>query len=95
LSQVLGRGAQAVARGAATLPQQEKNNYSADVQRRKVNCIRVQHLIIRMRVIVATANRSPAVSSRRAEYVDDFRAPTFIGAQPLGAKQVFLIYVPD
>jgi hypothetical protein len=33
-SQVLGRGAQAIARGAATLPQQEKNN-SADVQKNR------------------------------------------------------------
>jgi hypothetical protein len=32
LAVVLGRSAQAVARGAATLPKQEKNN-SADVQR--------------------------------------------------------------
>jgi hypothetical protein len=35
-SQVLDRGAQAVARGAATLSQQQKN-YSADMQRIRVN----------------------------------------------------------
>jgi hypothetical protein len=36
VSQALDRGAQAVARGAATLTQQEKNN-SAGVQRNMVN----------------------------------------------------------
>jgi hypothetical protein len=36
MSQVLDRGAQAVARGAGALSQQEKNN-SADVHRSKVN----------------------------------------------------------
>jgi hypothetical protein len=36
VSQVLGRGAQAAARGAATLSQQEKSN-SADVQQSRVN----------------------------------------------------------
>jgi hypothetical protein len=41
LSQVLGRGAQVVARGAAALSQQEENN-SADVQRNRINCTRVQ-----------------------------------------------------
>jgi hypothetical protein len=34
--QVLDRGAQAIARGAATLSHQEKNN-SANVQRNRVN----------------------------------------------------------
>jgi hypothetical protein len=40
LSQVLGRGAQVVARGAATLSQQEKSN-SADVQQNRVSLTRL------------------------------------------------------
>jgi len=40
-SQVLDRGAQFVARGAATLSQQEKNN-SVDLQRSRANFTRVQ-----------------------------------------------------
>jgi hypothetical protein len=39
----------------------------------------VQRRIIRVRVIMAAANCSPAVSIRRAKYVDDFRIPTLLG----------------
>jgi hypothetical protein len=35
---------------------------------------------------MAAENWSPAVASRRAKYVGDFRVPTLLGAQPLGAK---------
>jgi hypothetical protein len=51
LLQVLDRGAQVVAIGAATLAQQEKNN-SVDVQRSRVNFARVKRWHIRMRAIV-------------------------------------------
>jgi hypothetical protein len=68
-------------RGAATLSRQE-NNKAADVQRKRVNFSPVLRLIIRARVIMAAVNCSPAVVSRRAKYVDEFRAPTLLGAQP-------------
>jgi len=35
-----------------------------------------------MRVIMAVSNYSPAVVSRRAKHLDDFRVPTFLGAPP-------------
>jgi hypothetical protein len=43
---------------------------------------------------MAAANFSPAVASRRAKYVDDFRVPTHLGAQPLDA-QLFPMAVSD
>jgi hypothetical protein len=75
----------AVARNAATLPQQKKNN-SEDFQRNGVNFTRVQRRIIRMRVIMTAANCSPAVASRRAKYDYDFRVPMLLVAQPLDAQ---------
>ena len=47
---------------------------------------RVQRWIIRMHIIMAAANCSPAVASRRAKYDDDFRVPTLLDAQPLDAQ---------
>jgi hypothetical protein len=44
LSQVLDRGAQMIARGAETLPQQEKNN-SVGAQQSRVNFARVKRWI--------------------------------------------------
>ena len=85
MSKVLDRVAQTVSCGAATLPLQEKNN-SADVQRSRERFTRVQRRISRMRVIVIAAHCSPAVASRRAKYVNDFRVPTLLGAQPLDAR---------
>jgi hypothetical protein len=38
-----------------------------------------------MRIIMAAANFSPAVASRRAKCDGDFRVQTLLGAQPLGA----------
>ena len=38
--------------------------------------------LIRARVIMTSANFSPAVASRRAKYVGDFRVITLFGAQP-------------
>jgi hypothetical protein len=35
-----------------------------------------------MRIIIATANYSPAVANRRAKYDDKFRVKTLLGAQP-------------
>ena len=37
-----------------------------------------------LHIIMAAANCSPAVASRRAKYDGDFRVPTLLGAQPLG-----------
>jgi hypothetical protein len=39
-----------------------------------------------MRIIMAAANFSPAVASRRAKYDDDFGVPAFLDAQPLDGK---------
>jgi hypothetical protein len=50
------------------------------------NLPRVQHLIIRMRVIMAVANCSPAIASRCAKYDDNFRVSVLLGAQPLDAQ---------
>jgi hypothetical protein len=36
--------------------------------------------------MMTAANFSPAVASRRAEYVDDFRVPTLLGAHLFGAS---------
>jgi hypothetical protein len=36
-----------------------------------------------MRIIMAAANLSPAVASRRAEYDGDFQVQTLLGAHPL------------
>jgi hypothetical protein len=41
----------------------------------------MQRYIIRVRVIMAATNCSPAVASRCANYVDDFRVSMFLGAQ--------------
>jgi hypothetical protein len=60
---------------------QQKKKKSADVQRNRVNFARMQRRIIQVRFIMASANCSPAVASRRAKYVDDFRVPTRLGAQ--------------
>jgi hypothetical protein len=68
-------------RGAATPSQQEKKK-SADVQRKRVNFTRLQRRSMQMRVIMTAANCSPAVASRRAKYVGDFRVPALLGAQP-------------
>jgi hypothetical protein len=35
--------------------------------------------LIRVRVIMTSANCSPAVASRRAKYVDDFQVPMLLG----------------
>jgi hypothetical protein len=86
VSQVLDRNAQVVPRGAATLPQQEKNS-SADAQRKRANFTRMQRQIIRMRVITAAFNCSPAAASRRAKYDGDICVPTLLVAQPLDAQQ--------
>jgi hypothetical protein len=61
------------------MPQQEMNN-SADVQRKRVNFARVQRRMTRARVIMTAVNCSPAVASRRAKYVDDFRVRTLLCA---------------
>jgi hypothetical protein len=37
----------------------------------------------RMRVVIAAANFSPAVASRRVKYDGDFRVQTLLGAKPL------------
>ena len=42
-----------------------------------------------MRIIMTAADFSPAVASRRAKYVEDFRVPTPLGAQPLDAQHFF------
>jgi hypothetical protein len=63
----------------------DKYNH-ADVQRKRVNFTCVQRRIIRMRVIMAAANCSPAIASRRAKYVDEFWVPTLLGAQSLDAQ---------
>jgi hypothetical protein len=60
LSQVFLRIAQVFARGAATLSQQDKNNY-VDVQRSRVNFSIVQRRIIRMRAILTAVSCNPAV----------------------------------
>jgi hypothetical protein len=39
-----------------------------------------------MRVVVAAADCSPAVASRRTKYDDYFRVLMLLGAQPLDAK---------
>jgi len=44
---------------------------------------RVQRWIIRMYIIMTATNCSPAVASRLAKYVSDFRVPTLLNAQPL------------
>jgi hypothetical protein len=46
---------------------------------RRVNFTWVQRRIIRVRVIMTSANCSPAVASRRAKYVDDFQVPMLLG----------------
>jgi hypothetical protein len=66
----------------------EKNKF-ADVQRKRVNFNRVQRRIIRARVLMAAANLSPAVVSRRAKYVDDYRLQTHLGAQPRSQNLFF------
>jgi hypothetical protein len=43
----------------------------------------VQRRIIRMRVIMAAANFSPALAFRRAKINGDFRVSTLLGANPL------------
>jgi hypothetical protein len=60
----------------------DKKNKSAEAQRKCVDFARVERRIIRMRVIMTAENCSPAVASHRANYVDDFRVPTLLGAQP-------------
>jgi hypothetical protein len=55
---------------------------SADVQRSRVNFTRLKRGVIRVRVIMASADCIPAVASRRVNYVGDFRVQTLPGAQP-------------
>jgi hypothetical protein len=38
---------------------------------------------------MAAENCSPAVASRRAEYVDEFQVPTLLGEQPRSQKKNF------
>jgi hypothetical protein len=40
-----------------------------------------------VRVIMAAANCSPAVASRREKYGDEFKVPTLLGAQPRSKKK--------
>jgi hypothetical protein len=51
----------------------------------------VQRRIIRVRVIMTAANFSPAVASRFANNIGDFRVPTLLGAQLLD-EQLFILF---
>jgi len=44
---------------------------------------RVMRYVIRTRFVMAAANFSPAVASRRFKFDGNFRVPTLLGAQPL------------
>jgi hypothetical protein len=57
------------------------------VQRKRVHFTRVKRRITRVRVIMAFANCSPSVASRRAKYVDEIRVPKHLVAQPRSRKK--------
>jgi hypothetical protein len=63
-SQVLDRGAQGLAHGAATLPQQEKNN-SADVQRNRANIASFICTVVSCGDVTSGEFESMAVAMRR------------------------------
>jgi hypothetical protein len=84
-SHVLDRGAPLPRHRGAFAAGEEQLCCSAVVQRKIVNFTRVKRRVIRVRVIMTAVNCSPAVASRRAKYVDEFRVSTLLGAQPLDA----------
>jgi hypothetical protein len=57
---------------------EEKNHHKGGVG---ANRPHVQRRIFRMRVVMAAANCSSAIASRRTKYDSDFRALTILGAQ--------------